>query len=135
MWRLRAQRIALVVCLAAVLGSCSPVTSVESVYGTYVAAYPFATETLIISRDGTVVQRIAVPNEPTVVLHGSWKFEATRAAGRLTFLGLAVVANDSEDALNPGWRNPSRGLISADIERHWFRIVIASASDYPYVKQ
>lgn len=126
----------LVSCLmASAIISCSPVSSIETVYGTYVASYPFATATLTINRDGTVVQQVVVPNQPPLVLRGSWKFEATRSAGRLTFIGLAVVADQSEEALNPDWRSPSRGIISSDIERHWFRVLIGSASQHPYVKQ
>ena len=125
------------VCLlcTSVTVSCSPVVSVDAIYGTYLASYPFATETLTLNRDGTVVQTVVVPNHPPSTLRGSWRFEATRAAGRLTFTGLAVVADPSEQALSPSWRNPSPGVISSDVERHWFRVVIGSASHYPYVRQ
>jgi hypothetical protein len=53
---------------------------------------------------------------------------------RVTFYGALIVA-DQYDHLREGWRTPASGLVSLDVEEHWFKVVMATASTYPYVKQ
>lgn len=58
------------------IGGCSAKVPIDEVFGTYVASYPFGTETLILNRDMTLVQRVQINGDPqAVVIKGSWSFD------------------------------------------------------------
>lgn len=104
----------------------------EEVYGTYVAAYPFGAEMLTLYHDGSFVQQVTVENQPPETAKGSWSFDPPES--RVTLTGKMVVV-DGFDNLKSDWRTDTSGISSFDVERHWFKIVMASAQTYPYVKQ
>ena len=105
---------------------------VEKVYGTYVASYPFGTETITLDRDGTFVQRVEIKQEEPVTVRGTWDFDAKES--RANFYGALIVA-DGFDHLRGDWRTVTTGIVSLDVERHWFRVGMGSAATYPYIKQ
>jgi hypothetical protein len=111
---------------------CSMTVSAEHVYGTYVARYPFGIDTITLNRDGSFLQHVAVGREQPASVRGTWEFDPTES--RATFYGAIIVA-DNFDHLRPDWRTPTKGIVSLDVERHWFRVVMGSASTYPYVKR
>ena len=65
----------------------------EKVYGTYVASYPFGTETITLDRDGTFVQRVEIKQEDPVTVRGTWDFDAKES--RANFYGALIVAEAS----------------------------------------
>ena len=123
----------LVVIVVSVMSvGCSMTVSAEKVYGTYIASYPFATETITLNRDGTFVQRVAIKQDQPVTVRGTWDFDPKES--RVSLYG-AMLLVDGFDHLRGDWRTVTTGIVSWDVERHWFRVVMHSASAYPYVKQ
>jgi hypothetical protein len=111
---------------------CSMTVPAEKVYGTYVASYPFGTETITLNRDGTFVQSVVIGPEQPATVRGAWEFDS--GDSRATFHGFMIVT-DGFDHVRTDWRVVAKGLVSLDIEEHWFRVVMGSASTYPYIKQ
>jgi len=104
----------------------------EIVYGTYIASYPFGTETITLNRDGTFVQSVAIKQEQPLTVHGTWDFDPKNS--RANFYG-TIVVTDGFDHLRNDWRTVTTGIVSLDVERHWFRVEMGSAATYPYIKQ
>lgn len=102
------------------------------VYGTYLARYPFGTDSITLNADGTFVQKATIGNSQPVIVHGEWVFEPKDS--RVNLYGLMVVS-DGFGRLRPDWQSIAPGLVSFDVEKHWFRVVMASASQFPYLKQ
>jgi len=121
-----------VILVSVMLIGCSMTVPAEKVYGTYVASYPFGTETITLNRDGTFVQSVAIKQEQPVTVRGTWDFDPKES--RANFYGAMIVA-DGFDHLRRDWRTVTTGIVSLDVERRWFRVVMGSASTYPYVKQ
>jgi hypothetical protein len=115
----------------ALFGGCSTHVSQERVYGTYTARFPFGIDTIILRTDGTFSQTVVVGGSP-VAVQGKWMFNPKDS--RVNLYGLMVVA-DGFGHLRPDWQTVSPGLVSFDVEEHWFKIVMASASQFPYVRQ
>jgi hypothetical protein len=111
---------------------CSMTVRADKVYGTYVASYPFGTDTVTLNRDGTFVQCVAIRQEQPVTVHGTWDFDQTES--RANFYR-ALIVTDGFDNLRRDWRIATTGIVSLDVERHWFRVVMASGTTHPYVKQ
>ena len=105
----------------------------EKVYGTYVASYPFGTETLTLNRDGTFVQQVHMKNEHPVTVRGSWSFDP-KEKSRVDLYGLMFVV-DGFSELRSDWRTVKPGLASFGVQRRWFKVMMGSAGRYPYVKQ
>jgi len=110
---------------------CSGSVPAGEVYGTYIASYPFGKETLKLQRDGSFVQSVVI-NGQTATARGLWKFDDKNS--RVDLDGMMVVL-DEFDHLRTDWQKKPPGLVSVDVERHWFRIVLGSAGRFPYVKQ
>jgi hypothetical protein len=117
---------------ALMMAGCSMTVSAESVYGSYVASYPFGTDTISLNRDGTFVQQVAIKQQEPVTVRGIWEFDPTES--RATFYGAMIVA-DGFDHLRNDWRTVTKGIVSLDVERRWFRVLMGSAATYPYMKQ
>src|ERR1700730_11349683 len=122
----------LVIVVSVMSVGCSMTVPAEKVYGTYVASFPFGTETIALNRDGTFVQSVAIKQEQPVTVRGTWDFDPKES--RANFYGAMIVA-DGFDHLRGDWRTVTTGIVSLDVEMHWFRIMMATAETYPYVKQ
>ena len=122
----------LTILLALTAAACSRRVDAAEVYGEYVASYPFGTEILTLQRDGNFVQRVTVQNQPPTEVKGTWRFDPKES--RITLSGSMVVV-DGFDKLRSDWRSVTPGVVSIDVERHWFRVLLASAQEHPYVKQ
>jgi len=122
----------LVVIMVLISAGCSMSVPAEAVYGSYVASYPFGREMITLNRDGTFVQSVAIKQEQPLTVRGTWNFDPKES--RANFYGAVIVA-DEFDHLRSDWQTPTSGLVSLDVERHWFRIVMSSAATYPYNKQ
>ena len=127
-----AARSLVVIMVLVMSAGCSLSVPAEAVYGSYVASYPFGSETITLNRDGTFVQRVAIKQQQPLTVRGTWDFDPKES--RANFYGAVIVA-DGFDHLRSDWRTPTSGIVSLDVERHWFRIVMASAATYPYMKQ
>lgn len=114
------------------LTGCSIDVAAKGVYGTYLASYPFGAERITLNRDGSFVQQVAMNDQPPVTAHGTWEFDAK--GSRVNLYGLKVVVDGIGHPRND-WQTVTSGIVSLDVEKHWFRIVMASAATYPYVKQ
>lgn len=119
--------------LVVVSSGCSP-TSIEKAYGTYVATYPFGTDTVILNPDGSVVQQIVVTNDsPPAIINGHWRFDSSN--GYVTF-DVYLSADDGFGKLNSKWRIPHQGsAASLPIEQLFLRTIMGSGAQHPYVKQ
>ncbi len=118
--------------LAITITGCSRGVQRDDVYGTYMASYPFGTETITLKRDGNFVQRVTIENQPPASAQGAWQFDQKES--RITLSGSMVIV-DGFDRLRNDWRAVDPGVVSLDVERHWSKVLMASAAKYPYVKQ
>jgi hypothetical protein len=105
---------------------------VERVYGTYVATYPYGTETMTLNSDGTLIQRAAINKESPLTVRGRWEFDP--AESRVSIHGVMIV-DDGFGHLKADWQTVTTGLVSFSVEMHWFRVVIGSGLRYPYTKK
>src|SRR5258708_1211743 len=103
------------------LTACSMTVAAKRVPGTYLLSYPFGTETLLLKADGTFVQEVAIRNEQPVTVRGSWTFDPKES--RVELFGSMIVVDGFEHLRND-WRTVTPGLVSMDVEMHWFRIVM-----------
>lgn len=111
---------------------CSVSVPTDKVNGTYKASYPFGSETISLNSNGTFIQEIAINNQAPVTVNGRWDYDAKE--GRVNLEGFVSIV-DRSGGLRSDWRTVKPGLASLDVEMHWFRIVMASAAEHPYVKQ
>ena len=117
---------------AMTIAACSRRVSSSAVYGTYVASYPFGTETITLKPEGTFRQRVEIKNQKPASVEGTWQFDPKES--RITLTGSMVVV-DGFDRLRNDWRSVDPGVVSMDVEKHWSKILMASTAKYPYVKQ
>jgi hypothetical protein len=122
----------ILVSLAVTLIGCSINVPLKRVYGTYKAAYPFGTETITLNEDGTFVQEVAMKDQAPVSLRSRWEFDSKDS--RVNFDRLMMVV-DGHGHLKSHWQTATPGIASLDVETRWFRVTMASAATYPYVKQ
>ena len=73
-----------------------------------------------------------VKDQAPVALQGKWNFDAQ--GSRVNFDRLMMVM-DGTGHLKSDWRTATPGIASLDVETLWFRIIMASAATYPYVKE
>ena len=128
----KAQNSVLLLFLAITIAGCSRGVKRDDVYGTYMASYPFGTETITLKRDGTFVQRVTIENHSLATVQGTWQFDQKES--RLTLSGSMVIV-DGFDKLRNDWRAVDPGVVSVDVGRHWSKVLMASAAKYPYIKQ
>ena len=109
------------------------IISVEHVYGTYVAQYPFATDTIVLGRDGKFTQQVEVTNNPpSKTIRGTWSFDPKIA---YVMLDTYISVDNGFGKLNPKWRIPFRGnAASLPVERFFWSTTMGSGADYPYAK-
>jgi hypothetical protein len=124
----------MVTAVAMMFGGCSAGMPVEKVYGTYVATYPFGTDTITLNRDGTLVQEVVITGEPPPeVARGRWSFDPSN--GYVT-LDVYLPVDNGFGKLNGKWRIPNHGLAAAlPVEKLLFRTIMGSGAQHPYVKQ
>jgi hypothetical protein len=125
-------RIAFVALIGAAFLGCGMIVPADEVYGRYVATYPFGIESITLNRDGTFVQSMSVGKGNPVTVRGKWEFD--QQDSRANLYG-AMVVTDGSDQLRANWQNASSGIVSMDVEKHWFTVVMNSGSTYPYSKQ
>jgi hypothetical protein len=118
--------------VAFTLMACSMAVKRDKVPGTYIALYPFGTDKIMLNSDGTFVQQVTLSNDAPATARGSWKFDANKSR---VFLYGSMVVVDGFGNLKADWRTVTSGVDSMDVEIHWFKIVMGSASTHPYVKQ
>jgi|SRR5271157_2113259 len=127
-----AARCLILISLTVALIGCAINVPLKKVYGMYKASYPFGTETITLNEDGSFVQKVAMKDQAPATLQGKWDFDAQ--GSRVNFDRLMVVM-DGTGHLKSDWRTATPGIASLDVETRWFRIIMASAAKYPYVKQ
>ena len=69
------------------LGACSAVVPERWAYGTYVATYPYGTSTIVLHRNGTLTQRVALHGHRLVVVRGRWRFGRRAYLDQIVFYG------------------------------------------------
>ena len=124
----------LVVAVSVALSAFSTTVPIEKVYGTYVASYPFGTDTITLNRDGTFAQKVVVYDDPPpAVTQGHWEFNAKRS--HVTF-DRHLPMDEGFGRLDKNWRTPHEGIAAIlPVEILFFRIVLGSGANYPYYKQ
>ena len=126
-----ARCLVLIAVIVTVIG-CGGSVPLKRVYGTYKASYPFGTETISLNEDGSFRQEVVINDQAPVALRGKWEFDSK--GSRVNFDRLMMVV-DGTGNLKSDWQTATPGISSLDVETHWFRITMASAAAYPYVKQ
>jgi hypothetical protein len=111
---------------------CSITVPINEVNGVYVATYPFGTDTISLKSDGTFSQRVAITHKEPLTVYGTWDFDAKES--RASFRGVLLVT-DNFDHLRSDWQTVTSGIVSFDIERRYFRVLMNSSATYPYLKQ
>lgn len=102
--------------------------SAENVVGTYVASWPFGTDTITLNIDGTFVQQVEVNNEPRRgTIKGSWTL-TDRYVRLDTYLAIA----DGFGKFNSKWRDPSKATLP--IDTLFFITLMNSGAVHPYVR-
>ncbi len=125
-------RCLVLVSLTATLIGCAINVPLKKVYGTYKASYPFGTKTITLNRDGSFAQQVAMKGQRPVTVNGKWDFDPQ--GSRVNLYGLMIVV-DGVGHLRSDWQTVTPGIVSLDVEMHWFRTIMASAATYPYIKQ
>ena len=125
-------RLLIVIAASVITLGCSLRVPPDEMYGTYVASYPFGTDTITLNRDGTFVQRVAINQEQPVIVRGTWDFDAK--VHRISLYGAIVVVDGFGD-LRKDWRTVTTGIVSPDVDKRWFKVVMTLNPEYPYVKQ
>ena len=92
--------------LAIMLVGCSMTVSSEKVPGTYLASYPFGSETLTFNRDGSFFQQVKINAQSTATARGSWVFDPKQS--RIDLDGSMVVV-DGFGNLKSDWETAPRG--------------------------
>jgi hypothetical protein len=115
-------------------GGCSASVPLQNVYGTYVATYPFGTDTITLNRDGTLVQNVVITDDPPPeIARGHWSFDSSNSY--VTF-DVYLSVDNGFGKLNATWRTPHHGsAASLPIEKILFRTTMGSGAQYPYIKQ
>ncbi len=72
---------------------CAVSVPLKRVYGTYMASYPFGTETISLNEDGSFVQKVAMKDQAPVGLRGKWDFDSK--GSRVNFDRLMMVVDGS----------------------------------------
>ena len=114
------------------LSGCSAKMSIDDVFGTYIASYPFGTETLTFNHDMTFVQHVQITGDPKAAnMKGTWSFDSNTSYVELHDY---LQAADGFGKLRPDWRKVS-AMAYEPVERQFFKIIINSGAEYPYMKQ
>jgi len=122
-----------VIALATVmLVGCSNNVPIDKIYGTYKTLYPFGTETITLHPSGKFDQHVAITGQQEVTVSGKWKYDSN--GSRVNFEGLLIVL-DGFGQIRNDWNVVNPGIASLNVEKNWFRIIMASAAPYPYLKQ
>jgi hypothetical protein len=129
---LRSRTILGLVALSCSLVACWHRVSPGNLPGTYVATYPFGTETLTLNQDGSFTQQITIKNEQPLITKGSWVFDPQES--RLNLSGL-TVAVDGLGHLIHDWRTAEPGTGSLPVDIVWFKITVNSGAPYPYTNR
>ena len=106
--------------------------SPDRIYGTYIATYPFGTDTLMLERDGHFSQRIEVAGQGAQSFNGTWRYNQKDSS--IEFHGLGCLA-DGIGHLKNDWRTDVMENSFQAVERSWFKLVINSGARFPYIKQ
>jgi hypothetical protein len=99
------------------LSGCSNAVSSDDLPGSYVAEYPFGTERVTLSADGSYTQEIAVKDVKSVVNSGRWKYVKE---SHEVDLAKCLVASDGFGALRKDYAIPLDGGCSLPVEREYF---------------
>jgi hypothetical protein len=129
----RARRILVCALLAAALAGCKP-HEVSPVYGTYVADYAAATETLMLKPDGTFLQRVTLhPHGRPVTTTGRWHFDQPTAF--VIFDSGYIEVLDALGRPRPDYAQPLTGVVFMPVESCFDRLYIGSGRFVLYAKK
>ena len=108
----------------------------SALYGTYVADYEFAKETLTLNPDGTYVQQVVLKSDGRVsVARGKWRYDPETAYA--TFDRNMMLVMDGFQHFRPNYAAPRKeGLVSLPVDRLLGHIRIGAADGAaPYEKK
>lgn len=120
------------VLVSTLLVGCSERVPIKKLTGKYIASYPFGKETLLLNQDGTFAQNVELKDKhANTVQHGSWEYDAR--TGYVTLHGYLEVA-DGFGKLRADWQSVPTGVVALPVEQIFFKIVLNSGAQYPYVR-
>ncbi|HUY19006.1 MAG TPA: hypothetical protein VMV15_07250 [Candidatus Binataceae bacterium] len=119
--------------LAAALVGCKP-PEVSPVYGSYIADYAAATETLTLKPDGTFVQSVTLrPHGKPVTSTGHWHFDQPTAF--VIFDSGYIEVLDLLGRPRPDYAQPLSGEVFMPVVRCLGRLYIGSGRFVLYAKK
>ncbi|MBF6570712.1 MAG: hypothetical protein IVW54_17745 [Candidatus Binataceae bacterium] len=108
--------------------------NIEPAYGTYVADYGAATETLTLARDGRFVQQVTTrPDNHTVTSKGHWSFD--QPTGFVILDSGYIETFDALGRLRPGYETPLTGVVDMPVVSCLGREYIGSGEFVLYAKK
>lgn len=135
-WRRRAPFLALMTCLALLLG-CSKVTDSSQVTGTYEARHQNGVETLELRPDETYTHSFKAVDGTETAYSGKWQFEP--------YYGEPTVSlNEFSDYFPPGPPKKAIGITLLGVEKDWGQVRLYLSYDrdeyytrvsHPYVQR
>ncbi|GEM_PF-1920545 len=121
------------VLLAAGSAGCKA-TDVAAVYGTYVADYPVASETLTLRPDGAFTQTVTMrAGGKHVVSNGRWRFDAP--TGFVIFASGYIEVLDALGRARPDFAEPLSGVVDMPVVTCLGRLYIGTAQFVLYHKR
>jgi hypothetical protein len=118
--------------LAAALLGCKP-REVSPVYGTYLADYPAAAESLTLRPDGTFVQSVTLhPHGRPVTTTGHWRFDQPTAF--VIFDSGYIEVLDAFSRPRPDYAQPLAGVVDMPVLSCLGRLYIGSGRFVLYGK-
>jgi hypothetical protein len=118
---------------AAGLAGCKA-TDVAAVYGTYVADYPVASETLTLRPDGAFTQTVTMhASGKRVVSNGRWRFDAPTAF--VIFPSGYIEVLDALKRARPDFGEPLSGVVDMPVVICLGRLYIGTAQFVLYHKR
>jgi len=120
--------------VAAALIGCKRPTEVSPVYGTYVADYPAAAETLTLKPDGTFVQSVTLHGHGRpVTTTGHWRFDQPTAF--VIFDSGYIEVLDVFGRARPDYAQPLAGMVDMPVVSCLAHLYIGSGRFVLYAKK
>lgn len=112
-----------VLCCALFLFGCGKPRNPADLYGTYVADYKAAKERLILGKDGTFTQEVAIKATSKVnVAKGTWSYDPK--SSYITFDNSFMVVLNGFREFNPNYASPKTGYVLNLVGRSFGKITI-----------
>jgi len=117
--------------LVGVFLGCTSKVNFDDVIGTYKLRYPYGTEELQLSQDGTYIQSVFIDGEATAKTNkGRWKFDKTESQ---IILIDAMIVDDFFGHLKPEYWKIQSGLSILPVKKSFGKVSLTVNPDQGFV--